>query len=567
MMALQFQVLLFSLVLLAPIVTPDPPDKEKQALLSFIEPLQHDDSYNWNPSQSPCSWKGVICDPTMTTVIQLSLPNAQLVGNLSSAKIGDLSNLLVLSLRGNYLSGSIPSDFSDLQLNELYLNDNYFSGIIPYINSDDLDKFNISGNNLSCRIPSSLSYKFPESAFSRNKDLCGYPLDSCNMSCPYQFRKWGSDSIVVSKRVKVGVSVGVALLLLVILYCFRKKIRTPIKQPWEPSLEAPDMARKGNKLGFFDDGYKGLGWDELVQGSAEVLGTGGFGTSYKRVLVETKMTVVLKRLIKDVSVTKMEFESQMEVLGKMKHENVVPLRGYSYGSQDDEEKWVVYDYMHGGSLSAHLHGLRGARLNWNHRMRIALTAARGVAYLHANNVVHGNIRSTNVLIRQETNKDASVSDYGLNTLFDMWSSPNHWVTGYWAPEVLRTQKFSSKSDVYSFGVLLLELLTGKSPDQTSADQNDFPMWVQFVVCEEPKVEILDMELSSGENEKEMLQMMRIAKDCVSIVPHQRPTMLKVVSMMEEMETVETSLNNEQSKGYIDKLVTKTLETPSSIVTT
>ncbi|KHN27390.1 Putative inactive receptor kinase, partial [Glycine soja] len=91
--------------------------------------------------------------------------------------------------------------------------------------------------------------------------------------------------------------------------------------------------------------------EDLLRASAEVLGKGSVGTSYKAVL-EEGTTVVVKRL-KDVVVTKKEFETQMEVLGKIKHENVVPLRAF-YFSKD--EKLLVYDYMSAGSLSALLHG-------------------------------------------------------------------------------------------------------------------------------------------------------------------------------------------------------------------
>ncbi|KAI3711650.1 hypothetical protein L1987_70189 [Smallanthus sonchifolius] len=543
-----FAIFLFSLLTLLHRVTPDPPAIEKNALLLFITKLEHDASYKWLKSESPCSWKGVFCDPTNTTVIQLILSDAKLTGEIQTYTIGRLSNLLVLSLRNNYLRGSIPDDFSDLTLNELYLQDNIFSGQLPDINSDDLDKFNVSNNDLNCSIPWSLS-KFQDSAFSGNQNLCGSPLQiSCNWSeitCPYRYER---HRVYVSTVGTIGfVFLAVLGLLFLIVLCYlRKKIHKQSKQPPKPSSEAPTSGSgavegDGNKLVLlFDDRNDGFDCDELLQGSAEVLGKGSVGTSYKRVLEEKMMTVVVKRL-RDVVVTKAEFESRMEVLGKMKNENVVPLRAYYYS---EDEKWLVYDYMPAGSLSAHLHGcLSGTLLNWNHRMRIALCVARGVAYLHIGNVVHGNIKSSNVLLQQETNKDAFVSDYGLNTLFDTWSSPNHWVTGYWAPEVLRTQKFSLKSDVYSFGVLLLELLTGKAPNQASTHWNDFSMCVQWVVCEEPKAEIFDVELRRGQNMEEKFQMLRMAKDCVLIVPDQRPTMKKVVSLMEEMEVIETIIES------------------------
>lgn len=107
-----------------------------------------------------------------------------------------------------------------------------------------------------------------------------------------------------------------------------------------------------NKLVFFDGGVYSFDLEDLLRASAEVLGKGSVGTSYKAVL-EEGTTVVVKRL-KDVVVSKREFEVALEGLGRVKHENVVPLRAY-YFSKD--EKLLVYDFMPAGSLSALLHGM------------------------------------------------------------------------------------------------------------------------------------------------------------------------------------------------------------------
>lgn len=106
-----------------------------------------------------------------------------------------------------------------------------------------------------------------------------------------------------------------------------------------------------NKLVFFEGGVYSFDLEDLLRASAEVLGKGSVGTSYKAVL-EEGTTVVVKRL-KEVAVSKREFEMQMEVLGKIKHDNVVPLRAFYYSK---DEKLLVYDYMPAGSLSALLHG-------------------------------------------------------------------------------------------------------------------------------------------------------------------------------------------------------------------
>ena len=180
-------------------------------------------------------------------------------------------------------------------------------------------------------------------------------------------------------------------------------------------------------------------------------------------------------------------------------------------------------------------------------MRIALGAARGLAHLHVSGkVVHGNIKASNILLRLD--HEAAVSDFGLNPLFGNSTQSNRFA-GYRAPEALETRKSTFKSDVYSFGVLLLELLTGKAPNQASLGEEgiDLPRWVQSVVREEWTAEVFDAELMRYHNiEEEMVQLLQIAMACVSLVPDQRPTMPDVVRMMEDMNRGETDDTLRQS---------------------
>ena len=167
----------------------------------------------------------------------------------------------------------------------------------------------------------------------------------------------------------VGIAVGAALLLFLVLILFLCRGRRPAKPP-KPVVMARGAPAEGgtssskeditgsaevaerNKLVFVEGGVYGFNLEDLLRASAEVLGKGSVGTSYKAVL-EEGTTVVVKRL-KDVVVTKKEFETQMmEVVGKIKHENVAPLRAFYYSK---DEKLLVYDYMAAGSLSALLHG-------------------------------------------------------------------------------------------------------------------------------------------------------------------------------------------------------------------
>ncbi|KAL8234905.1 hypothetical protein R6Q59_021005 [Mikania micrantha] len=232
----------------------------------------------------------------------------------------------------------------------------------------------------------------------------------------------------------VSVSVASALLLLILVCCLRKNV-CPQKRQLTPS-EANLAGERSSKLVLFDDGIQGFGLEDLLKGSADVLGNGSVGMSYKQTMIRGKtMTMLVVKRLKDVVVNEEEFEATMEVLGKMKNKYVVPLKAY-YCSK--YEKWLVYDYMPAGSLSAHLHEMiftgstssSQTQLDWDCRMRIALATARGLAYLHVpGKVVHGNIKSSNILLRQETNNEASVSDYGLNMLFGRAKLLEQWLPG------------------------------------------------------------------------------------------------------------------------------------------
>ncbi|XP_015895551.3 probable leucine-rich repeat receptor-like protein kinase At1g68400 [Ziziphus jujuba] len=640
--------LVFSLIILHLSVLEASLNSDLEALMAFKANSDTTNKLiNWNSTSHPCTFTGVSC--IRNRVSRLVLENLGLRGSFEP--LTALTQLRVLSLKKNRLSGPIPdlsnvttlkllflsyNDFSgafpasvaslfrlyrlDLSFNNLTgeipaavnrlthlltlrLEENRFSGSISGLNLPSLQDFNISGNRFSGKIPKSLS-SYPESAFAQNAALCGSPMQNCTDIASDPTRP-GSDGAVASPLIPntnptivasspsslpmnsspqksssthrngttkispialIAIIVGDVLVLIIIsllLYCYfwrnyaaktrdgkgskllesEKIVFSSSPYPAQPGFERGRMV--------FFEGVKRFELEDLLRASAEMLGKGGFGTAYKAVLDDGNV-VAVKRL-KDAQVGgKREFEQHMEVLGRLRHPNIVSLRAYYFAR---EEKLLVYDYMPNGSLFWLLHGNRGpgrTPLDWTTRLKIAAGAARGLAFIHnpcrSLRLTHGNIKSTNILIDQMGN--ARVSDFGLSVFASppaTSSGPRS--NGYRAPESMDSRKLTQKSDIFSFGVLLLELLTGKCPSVVDSSGPgcgyggvvDLPRWVQSVVREEWTAEVFDLELMRYKDiEEEMVGLLQVAMACTSPTPDQRPRISHVVKMIDEIRGVEVS---------------------------
>ncbi|KAL4364207.1 hypothetical protein GQ457_04G013380 [Hibiscus cannabinus] len=585
--------LIFLLVAIFPFIIAEPV-KDKQALLDFLQHIHHSRSLNWSKETSVCNnWIGVTCNSDHSRVIALRLPGVGLRGPIPADTLSHLSAVEVISLRSNRISGSFPSDFAQLQnLTTLYLHSNKFSGTlpdfsvwnnltiidlsnngfngsippsvsklthlnilnlsnnslsgdIPEINIASLQQLDLANNNLTGIVPKSLE-RFPSWAFSGND------LSSENSLPPPALPSQPPNAHQPSKKAKklgepslLGIIIGGSLLLFVLvtllMICCHSKKQKEQEFPTESHKKEVSLKKKvsenhdkNNRLVFFEGGNLAFDLEDLLRASAEVLGKGTFGVTYKAAL-EDATTVAVKRL-KEVTSGKREFEQQMEAVGCIKHENVSRLRAYYYSK---DEKLVVHDYYNQGSVSALLHGKRGEGrrpLDWETRLRIAIGAAKGISYIHAQNngkLVHGNIKASNVFLNSEGY--GCVSDVGLAVVMSPMPPPAMRAAGYRAPEVTDTRKATQASDVYSYGVLLLELLTGKSPIHATGGEEIVHLvrWVHSVVREEWTAEVFDVELLQYPNiEEEMVEMLQIGMSCVVRIPEQRPKMSVLVKMME-----------------------------------
>ncbi|KAM1513653.1 hypothetical protein FF2_024910 [Malus domestica] len=266
------------------------------------------------------------------------------------------------------------------------------------------------------------------------------------------------------------------------------------------------------------------------------LGEGGFGSVYWGQLWDGSQ-IAVKRLKVWSDKADMEFAVEVEILARVRHKNLLSLRGYC---AEGQERLIVYDYMPNLSLLSHLHGQHSAEclLDWTRRMNIAIGSAEGVVYLHHHatpHIIHRDIKASNVLV--DSDFQAQVADFGFAKLIP--DGATHVTTrvkgtlGYLAPEYAMLGKASESCDVYSFGILLLELASGKKPIEKVSQgmKRTVTDWALPLACERKFDEIADPKLNGKYLEDELKRVVFVALLCAHSRPERRPTMLEVVELL------------------------------------
>ncbi|KAJ9559165.1 LOW QUALITY PROTEIN: hypothetical protein OSB04_013779 [Centaurea solstitialis] len=583
----------------------------------------------------------------------LDLRHNRLNGTL--LPLANCTNLKLLYLAGNDLSGEIPTEFRYLtRLLRIDLSDNNLRGPIPdgignltrlltlrlettrspipnsLSSLSEIKQLNLSNNAFYGHLPEDVARRFGSDSFYGNKGLCGSsPLPACSAATPPPTVESNPSSLPTTtiideskkpsrKGLHPGVIVAIVIsnsvLLLVIAsfliayYCGNRSMSSNSKLGSEIGKsrssygsESRVYANNGGnagggesdgsgKLVFFDKKKK-FELEDLLRASAEMLGKGSLGTVYRAVLDDGCTVVAVKRLKDANPCGRKEFEQYMDVIGKVKHPNVVKLRAYYYAKEKSFLFMIIslmeaciYSFMVrfsilnssililvlGVSSTAMIieekrnfrnRGPGRIPLDWTTRISLVLGAARGLARIHeqykASRIPHGNVRSSNVLL--DKNGVACISDFGLSLLLN----PAHATArlgGYKAPEQFETKRLSQKADVYSFGILLLEMLTGRAPSQYPSPSRvgveeeeqvavDLPKWVRSVVRDEWTAEVFDQELLRYKNiEEELVSMLHVAMTCVAALPEKRPTMAEVAKMIEEIRVEQSPLGEDYDES-------------------
>ncbi|GJN19263.1 hypothetical protein PR202_gb06518 [Eleusine coracana subsp. coracana] len=455
--------------------------------------------------------------------------------------ISNFTQLSFLDIHNNSLTGSLPSALSNVNyLSYLDLSNNDFSGIIPcgICNMSGITFANFSGNHIGmhslsdCLAPgicivSSINHNRvhpPHHVFLRVVVICVTTLTIAVMLAllvVYVRRKLFRSRTVVLVPASEAMATSEPT----------SSDKLLVKKSWEP----PSI-----NVATFESALLRVTADDILKATdnfseVHIIGGGGFGIVYRATLPEGQ-TVAIKRLHGDCRFHgDRAFLAEMETIGKVKHRNLVPLLGYcAHG----DERFLVYEYMHHGSLETWLRNRADAAeaLGWTARLKICVGSACGLMFLHHGfvpHIIHRDMKSSNILL--DENMESRVSDFGLARIISAYethvSTNVAGTLGYIPPEYGMAMKCTAKGDVYSFGVVMLEVLTGRPPTGQEMEEGGGNLvgWVRWMIANGRQSELFDPCLPvSGLWREQMSHVLAIARKCTVDEPWKRPTMVEVV---------------------------------------
>ncbi|PHU01971.1 putative serine/threonine-protein kinase [Capsicum chinense] len=341
-----------------------------------------------------------------------------------------------------------------------------------------------------------------------------------------------------------GFSIIAISIAINIICCCKKGNRRfsnvlPRSTPSEPSTRSCDL-----DSGFF--GVPIFSYAELQQAtmnfdSSRELGDGGYGTVYYGKLQDGR-EVAVKRLYDHNARRKEQFVTEIEILTRLRHKNLVTLYGCT--SRFSDQLLLVYEYVPNGTVADHLHGhkVKDGSLTWPIRMKIAVEAATALAYLHASDIIHRDVKSNNILLDQ--NFCVKVGDFGLSRLHQTdishISTAPQGTPGYVDPKYHECYQLTDKSDVYSFGVVLVELLSSM-PAVDFSRRNEEINLSNYAINRILRCafdELIDPSLgfqSDAEVRRMTTSVAEISFRCLQHDKDMRPTMVEVLETLQEIQ--------------------------------
>ncbi|VAH56249.1 unnamed protein product [Triticum turgidum subsp. durum] len=267
------------------------------------------------------------------------------------------------------------------------------------------------------------------------------------------------------------------------------------------------------------------------------LGDGGFGTVYKGKLKDGRV-VAVKRLYKNNYRRVEQFLNEVDILSRLLHQNLVILYGCT--SRMSRDLLLVYEFIANGTVADHLHGSRSVErgLTWPLRLNIAIETAEALAYLHAVEIIHRDVKTTNILL--DNSFHVKVADFGLSRLFPLEvthvSTVPQGTPGYVDPVYRQCYKLTDKSDVYSFGVVLVELISSKPAVDMSRSHSEINLANMALnrIQNHEVVKLIHPELgydTDPETKRTIDRVAEVAFQCLQLERDLRPSIKEVVEIL------------------------------------
>ena len=305
-------------------------------------------------------------------------------------------------------------------------------------------------------------------------------------------------------------------------------------------------------------GYSYREIKKMAKGFKDELGKGGFGTVFKGNLRSGPCVAI--KMLGNSKGNGQDFVNEVTTIGRIHHLNVVQLLGFCI---EGSKRALVYEFMPNGSLDKFIFSKEGSiSLSYNKIYDIAIGIARGIAYLHHGcemKILHFDIKPHNILLDEYF--IPKISDFGLAKLHPIENSvitmtAARGTIGYMAPELFYKNigGVSYKADVYSFGMLLMEMGSKRKNLNTKEEHSSqlyFPFWIYDQLGKEGEIEI---ENVTEDDMKIVKKMIMVALWCIQLKPNDRPSMSKVVEMLEgDIDSLEMP---PEPTMYPDEIITR-----------
>ncbi|KAM7484129.1 hypothetical protein LguiA_000138 [Lonicera macranthoides] len=517
----------------------------------------------------PAQWDWVTCSSTVPPrITKITLSGKNLKGEIPS-ELKNMEGLTELWLDGNSLTGPIPDISSLIKLKILHLENNRLTGLLPpgLGSLPSLQKLYIQNNSLKGEVPQAL--------------LTG------NITLDYRDNPGLSrgDKHKTRHKVILGASVGVLATLfilflgsLVLLRYLRKKTSTKTDDKGD-SLHTNTKRSTGYSIArggsLMDEGiayYIPLNEiEEATNSFSTKIGQGSFGPVYYGKMKDGK-EIAVKMMADSSSHATKQFVTEVALLSRIHHRNLVPLIGYC---EEEYQRMLVYEYMHNGTLRDHIHdSVNKKHLDWLARLQLAEDAAKGLEYLHTGcnpGIIHRDVKTSNILL--DINMRAKVSDFGLSRQAEEdlthISSVARGTIGYLDPEYYANQQLTEKSDVYSFGVVLLELISGRKPIISTEDYGagSIVHWARSLIRKGDVISVIDPSLAGTVKIESIWRIAEVAIQCVEQHGASRPRMQEIIMAIQDSIKIEKgsdkiSAGNSRAQSSRKTLLTSFLDIES-----